>query len=710
MRNRVDSRSAGTLCGPSNKGISVAKMISTVSSTIEARQAKWGKHAINPTGPLFTFLIGAGFSVTAGVSSVHHLVVALEKFASNPKMSWQNIFDATLDVSYNSRRISGTELTDYYFDLMREVLPLPPARHDFITAAMQWASARQVQMNLEGIMLAAVLMAGTGNQVPFDMNNVSRHWLAHAFARHAFTTNFDDLMIRTFQYGNQPVEVIDTPCIRTITPAAEYPTVVYLHGRHMHFDIRNTPQELQMKHQDKGKTGDLFDQFRDLLRTTGLIVIGYAGAMDMVTETIREAAEDPNSLPYGLWWSAFRNEDYLHKEARDIIENTERAFYLDPGKDAEQIMRDMCSEIGIDEAATISGWSRQTRKVSLEIDNFLKRASFNIQEFMMNAGMALLSQSGKEIDSVLEEWQRIQSAAIDHADKEFVADLLSTLGRLMVMNCRIYDGEATLQNALDLHVKTGEEDKVANDLLELAEIHVLRGLLDEAERETSEAMSIYARYKIMYGLANACRLLGDILLRRGFIDEAEMNYKKSLEISQGAKYEHGVAHSLKRLGDLCVIKCFADEARSYYEEAREIHANDGDGISESADIRGIGDVFFMEGKYDLAEKKYGEALQIDEQIDNKRGVAYDLLSLARIKVTEGVYEPAQQLIDRSASCFKEITDVSGELESLRLSGLYLAAAGKKDEAACIMAEAYQRAERTGFSFLAGLIDRERMCL
>jgi tetratricopeptide (TPR) repeat protein len=679
-----------------NKALSVTQMVSTIISTVEARQAKWREHSIKPTGPLFTFLIGSGFSITAGVPGVRHLVVALEKFRSNPELSWPTIFDATLETSYNDRGISGTDLTNYYFELMRDVLPLPPSRHDFITAAMQWSSSRKVQMNLEGILLAAVMMAGTGNDVPLNSSNVNRHWLSRAFSRHTFTTNFDDVMLTTFHYGNQPVEIIDAPGVRTITPAAEYPTLVYLHGRHLHFDIRNTPQELHTRYQEKNKTGDLFDQFRDLLRTTGLIVIGYSGAMDKVTETIKEAVEDPNSLPYGLWWAAYKDTSFLHKMAIDIIENTERAFYFDPGKDSEQIMRTLCNEIGIDEVATINEWSKKTKKVALEINNFLMRASFDIHQFRMTAYMALLSQSQEEIVPVLEEWDRIQSAALDHDDKEFVADLLSIVGKLMVISGKVYEGETTFQIARDLHDKTGREDKVANDLISIGEIYLLRGQIEEAQRKLSESMSIYNRIGSVLGVSTAYRLLGNVYLLKGDLRGAEINYEKALKISTDDQYELGIAHTLKSKGDLCIAKLGSADAAKCYENALDLHAKDGDTISRAMDIRGLGNAMLLNDRRDEAEKYFQEALLIDKQIDYRRGIAHDMGALAKVRIDQDNFAEAESLIKDSLNIFKNVTDIAGEFESIRLECICKMKKGDTAGARRCFDDINQRAERMGF--------------
>ena len=80
-----------------NKVYSVQQMINTIVKSVEVRQAKFDHETKKPTGPMFTFLVGAGFSVTAGLPSVNHLVVSLEQFKKSKGKSWHQIFDESIE-------------------------------------------------------------------------------------------------------------------------------------------------------------------------------------------------------------------------------------------------------------------------------------------------------------------------------------------------------------------------------------------------------------------------------------------------------------------------------------------------------------------------------------------------------------------------------------------------------------------------------------
>lgn len=695
-----------------DKAASVQHMIAKVINTVDARQAKLGKNAPMPTGPLFTFLLGAGFSVTAGVPDVRHLVSALEYFRKSPKTPWQDIFDSTSDKSYGPVTLTGFELTEYYFRFMAKVLPLPQARHDFITAAVQWAASKRMQMNLEGILLSSILISGTGGNVPLNRSRSDRHWLSRCFSRHVFTTNFDEVLPTTFYYGNQPVEIIDGSAERGISAAAEYPVIAYLHGRHLHFDIRNTPQELKFKSRtkkDKEKSedvGDIFIQFRNLLRTTGLIVIGYSGALDMVTEYIIDAIDDPNSLPYGLWWVAYKDIGVLHPKVQSLIENYERAFYLDPGKDAEQLMRLISHEIGIDEISAIRKWTRQLKKVSSGVNIFLKRVQYDFRKFQMDAAMASLTSSDSEIKEILTQWQEMEKYVLAHGDKEFVGEVLSLVAKLMVTAGSTGDAARIYGEAIALANKTGNERKLGQELLGMGNLHFLEGNLEMAENAAAKACDLFRKHGMCLAEAGAIRLLGDICLMKKDTDTAQKKYMEAGEKCGRESHTREMAHNIKSLGDILMIEGRYREAREKYEEALSLHLDDGDEVWAAADRRGIGESFLREGKPEEAEKIFAEALEAERGMDYGRGIAYDLKSMADVCSMMKDFDRAGMLISESRELFHRMKDMRGELDLKRTEGLYRLRMGDRDAARQILSAACAEAKERGYMLIAGIIEND----
>lgn len=695
-----------------DKSASVQHMIAKVINTVDARQAKLGKNAPMPTGPLFTFLLGAGFSVTAGVPDVRHLVSALEYFRKKPKTLWQEIFDFTSDRSYGPVNLTGVELTEYYFRIMAKVLPLPQARHDFITAAVQWAASKRMQMNLEGVLLSSILISGTGGNVPLNRSRSDRHWLSRCFARHVFTTNFDEVLPTTFYYGNQPVEIIDGSAERGISAAAEYPVIAYLHGRHLHFDIRNTPQELKFKsrtkkskEKDEGEK-DIFVQFRNLLRSTGLIVIGYSGALDMVTEYIVDAIDDPNSLPYGLWWVAYKDVGVLHPKVQSLIESYERAFYLDPGKDAEQLMRLISHEIGIDEISTIRKWTKQLKKISSGVNIFLKRVQYDFRKFQMDAAMASLTSSDTEIKEILDQWQEMEKYVLAHGDKDFVGEILSLVAKLMVSAGATGDAAKLYEEAIGLAGKIGNEKKLGQDLLGMGTLYFLEGHLNMAEDTAVRACDIFLKQGMGLAEASALRLLGDICLMRGETERARKHYMEAREKSTRESHAREMANNIKSLADILMVEGKYGEAREKYEEALNLHLDDGDEVWAAADRRGIGESFLREGRPEEAEKLFAEALELERGMDYGRGIAFDLKFLADVCTMMKDFDKADMCISESRELFRRMKDVRGELDVTRTEGLYRLRMGDKDTAVRILSAACAEAKERGYMLMARIIEKD----
>jgi len=652
------------------KTVSIEGMIKKIEVSVRARQSKFEGETVKPAGPFFSFLIGAGFSVTAGVSSVNHLVAALERFRSSRDTSWQEIFDHTFEDSLGENELSGPEITDYYFHLISEVLPLPQARHDFITAAIQWASSRSVQMNIEGILLATILIAGTGGVVPLYSHRKKRHWLARAFARHAFTTNFDEVMPNTFYYGNHPVEIIDTSGARPVSAAAEYPTVAYLHGRHLHYDIRNTPGELHTRRDHLGfHEEDLLQGFRSLLRSTGLIVIGYSGAKDQVTRCILEALDDPESLPYGLWWVAYPDESAVHEDVQAAIQQHERAFYLEPRKDAEQVLRLLCQRIGIDEVSAIGKWTERLQVVSEAVDRFLKRASYDFHKFQLEATQALMLSSEEMTGKVLDDWNKMRDHVLDHGDKAFVADLLSRVARLMVLAGDVAGAEKTYQEAIELLERMNAPGKLGNTVLGYGEFRFLQGDYRQAESSFHQALELLQEANRRLDVAKARSRIGDVLLVKGEVDKAEEEFSCGLAICLKAKYTLGMGQNLVGLAEVALLRKDHDSAIQQFTEALELHRKDGSEVHMIRDLRGLGRAWFQRGDHESARCNLIEALELARENGLKREIAHTLATLSDVQRTCGELEAAEKGLEESIQLFGHCFDAGGLRETNRIREL-----------------------------------------
>jgi tetratricopeptide (TPR) repeat protein len=639
------------------KVMSVDEMLHTVDISVQARQARFEGEAPKPSGPLFTFLIGAGFSMTAGLSSVNHLVVSLEHFKKDRNRSWHEVFDQALEDSLNEKGLSGVELTDYYFQLMGEVLPLPQSRHDFITAAIQWAAARRVPMNIEGILLANLLMAGTGRPVSLHPRREGRHWLSRAFARHVFTTNFDEVVPNTFYLGNQPVEIIDAPGVRAINAAAEYPTVVYLHGRHLHFDLRNTPVELHAE--SKGPQSfreDLFHEFRSLLRSTGLIVIGYAGARDRVCKAIVDALKDSESLPYGLWWNGYRDVSAIHPEMRQAIEENDRAFYLAPGHDAEQIMRGVARGVGLDEIRAIEKWTTRLQVINTEVNRFLKRAQYDFRQFQLDATQALMLNLEDDLTRLANLWRDMSDHVMDHSDKKYVAELFLLAARLMMALGRKADVGSNLAVSLELFEKIGLDEKLGQVRQTLGELQQLSGQMSDSRESFVAAAEAFERADMKLGQAQALVALAEVLVEMGEHESARVALEKALHAFQGKQYPLGEGQALLGLAQLAQAEGHSQKATELALQALELHRQDGSEVHIVRDLRALAQFELRELNPQVALSRINEALDLARGADLPRELARSLLTRAEIALAEKKDSDASEALDQSRKILERLFD------------------------------------------------------
>lgn len=597
-----------------NKRQSVQSMLKVVEQAIEARTSRFADSDEKPRGPYFTFLIGAGFSVTAGVSSVEHLVLSLESFKRDQKKSWFEIFDECKGKGLDDENIKFDAITDHYFSLIEEVLPLPQSRHDFITAAIQWASSRKVQINIESILLATLLIAGTGGPYPKSKGG-GNEWMARSFSKHVFTTNFDEVMPTTFYYGNHPVEIIDKAS--HVNLLAEYPTLVYLHGRHLHFKMRNTNSELHSGVEEDEK--DLMVQFRDVLRNTGLIVIGYAGANDKVSQAILDAIEDPESLPYGLWWSSYKDEEQsIHNDLLNAVRENDRSFILEQGKDAEQLMRSLTRGVGIDESKAIGVWKDRLTVISDEVNRFIDRSAFDFGAFNMNVAQALLFLDDGSLNKTLEEWNDLKEYLIEHEDKSLVIDVLGKVAKLLLATESFDDFDTVIAKGIESSEIEGNDVHLAYFLLNHGEYFLDQGNYKKAIEEISRAIELLSAVNNKVGIAKAYSLLAKSHLKLDNNKAANEAIDRLKEYSIGSDNMLAIADYHQILGEMHLASNKYEEAQKSFELACEKHSIAGDQRDIINDKLGLIKCAIGVNNNSGADEILTEVKSIAELLDNKK--------------------------------------------------------------------------------------------
>ncbi len=638
------------------KEATIPDLMQSVRRTVHARMARPGQDQ-RLEGPLFTFLIGAGFSLSAGVPSTGHLTSALELFrhwidkldrgevlddnADPPeRLDWEHIFEVT--------RSRPPGPASSYYELMDQVLPLPPARHDFITAAIQWAANSHLQMTEESILLAAILIAGSRG-FSGSIRPTQESPLATSFARHVFTTNFDELMPLTFYIGNRPADIVDSVSYRMIDDTPEFPTVVYLHGRHLHYDLKNTPEELKYRYLgEEGHQADLFAQFRRVLRRTGLIVIGYSGAEDRVMEVIEDALNDPHSLPYGLWWSGYSSRESLSRRAQQLIDNSPRAAYILPAAGeklpALRVMEQICEGVGLDSLEARIDWVDRAQRISRATEPLLTQALESIRAFLREARQTYFhNYSVSALEEAMRVWDRRMRGFVEKVQDiqpQLAAEVLNIVSLILRHIRRLDDALDAANLTLAIASKYGLDAEAADAHWHLSQLALREGQDEKAEQHMQLALEHATRADYAIPAGNAHFGLGDLALKAGRALDALQHYQAALERHEHIGDTLGVANGYEAEGDVYLQLRRLPEAQASYERALELHREAKSSLGEANDLQGLSAVALLLGQTELGVNLYHQVEEIMTRIAAPDDQADVHLNHAAYQLLAGNREPA----------------------------------------------------------------------
>ncbi|HEX6085615.1 MAG TPA: SIR2 family protein, partial [Thermoanaerobaculia bacterium] len=579
---------------------------------------------------LFTFLVGAGFSVSAGMPSTSHLVRVMKRRLESPNLqqqSWRDLLDAAaVDASTDL----GEPAALAYQRLLNEpaLFPFPPHRQRFITDVVRWAADQHIEMSRESLLMAALLNAGS-DSAPID-GGLSQ-WIAHTL----YTTNFDEVLPQTFRYCGEAVAVVDHPHAHGRAQGdAFYPRIVYLHGSHLYYDLRNTEQELTAA--DRDRTGGvdltgLFQRFRDTLRSTGLIILGYSGWRDRAMAAIRDALADRESLPFHLYWGAYPDVSSLSDEARSILdEHPGRAFLLEPGKTAAEVLALLSEQLDFKYEEIWSKWAERIGRLQ-EYASFVRGTSGPPST---SVGRAIAVESRPRPSAPNPAWHLEAGRLIEQANRaqrEF--DL---------------QGMDKLRPAVEEHLAAADdEDRLTSEYRRLA---VTRaglfdlGPIDEAVEEWTRTVKSLREVTDDYALALALLGLSAARLRANQWDRAEAAALEAFELAQSAASEPVSVRSLLLLGRIALASDRLEDAQRFIDEGQQ----------RAERARLDGDVATAKGLLVSLESRRG-------RLESARRIAAEQLeyrerngpptALAAALQDAGFVEQAAQRLSRAANYF-----------------------------------------------------------
>jgi hypothetical protein len=239
------------------------------------------------------WLLGAGASASAGIPTAEDMVWEFKQrlFVSQRRVSPHAVADlssppvrAQLQAHIDaSEHLPARGAADEYAALFEAVYPAEADRRAYLDSKMGGARPSYGHMALATLMRAGL-------------------------CRLVWTTNFDaliaDACARVYSAtGPLTTVALDAPDLAAQLIGDErWPLEVKLHGDFRSRRLKNTPDEL--RHQDARLRRVLIDA----CRRHGLVVAGYSGRDESVTDALEEAIESDGAFPGGLFW-LYRGED-----------------------------------------------------------------------------------------------------------------------------------------------------------------------------------------------------------------------------------------------------------------------------------------------------------------------------------------------------------------------------------------------------------------
>ena len=249
-------------------------------------------------------LVGAGFSRSAGIPLASEIAGILARYKNLRRtdpatpLSYSTIIrdffeegfspDAEMEMLKKDPDYAELDYVAAYKSLFADAEIFPDnsvSRANFIADMISASQERYHGYNFESIYLAYLC-----NQARV---------LGRPRINTILTTNFDDVIPNSFSELSAPCRLLDQwHLIEKEDSITEYPRVVYLHGRYLHYDLANTEEEIKQR-------GSLIANFlRALPQASKLIVIGYSGWEDEVMTGIKAilADREHRRLAAGIHW------------------------------------------------------------------------------------------------------------------------------------------------------------------------------------------------------------------------------------------------------------------------------------------------------------------------------------------------------------------------------------------------------------------------
>lgn len=248
--------------------------------------------------PNYSMFLGAGASVTSGISSGTQLVDEWRKEIYELSSSCIFTDVKTAKQYLIDKESSWYDPTNEYSSLFQKKFDLPSQRRRFVE--------KQVDSKLPSIGYSYLVSL-----------------FQSAYLDTVFTTNFDDLINEAFyQFSRErPTLCAHDSSIKGVSVNSSRPKIIKVHGDYLFDSIKSTLNEtesLEINTREK---------LIEFTKKYGMIFIGYAGNDRSIIDVLNYLLRQDEFLGNGIYW-CIRKDDEINPDLHKILKR-ERVYYVE---------------------------------------------------------------------------------------------------------------------------------------------------------------------------------------------------------------------------------------------------------------------------------------------------------------------------------------------------------------------------------------------
>jgi tetratricopeptide (TPR) repeat protein len=631
----------------------------------------------------YSFLIGAGFSRSAGIPLARDIVGILAAYKiAKLRHSTEKLSDVILrvlrdesmgaeavkDLVESDKRFADLDYSQLYSRLFDDPRLFPNqliSQAQFVAELLEAAEHMALGWNFESLYLG------------FLCSQLHDHpWLK---INTILTTNFDNVLVNSFSHIDGHFRILDHPyAIMDDTFSTPYPRLLYLHGRYLHYRVTNSGRDVeslldQLKEDTKNRKKDfrleaIVRGLRSASEGGGLIVIGYAGWEDAIMKVLeRELQHD--GFKAGIIWCHKDGPETVRPAIVRLAQETRRIEIV-PEVSALEMMQCLLEATGFSESEVIR---RLQRKGAMEYADLRKRwvtvqerrhnvhttqetevevaPAVSLAEVEKVCGRALLDS---RFSALAFELLREYLSSISDIPVKVFANLVRRRAELRVL----YSGKPKLAIA-DFYAVVGLEPLDEElTFLGLTDAYRQLGQFDKAGICLMRAYAASKKYEDSLGLARCqymdavirFELQSDILNAERLCSEAVATFEQEGRLDLRAKC-FGLQAAM------CGFNYQGNEGLGYAQRALDDARESHDRIMECKAHLLEGYCYATLGDFDKAARAFEAARDIAVEGPQYRTLANIDVLLSDVRFAQGEMNESNALLEEAIEYFGFVADV-----------------------------------------------------